>query len=82
MIKECPVILNNDAVTVVRFDGIDIQFPCIGKNIKTLNVKFENGKYTIVNNNEIKQDYDIKKPIKIKAVRKNKKAIKNESDDK
>ena len=41
MIKECPVIINNKALVVVNFDGIDIQFPPIGKNVKTLNVKFE-----------------------------------------
>ena len=45
MVKECPVIMNNDAVTVVRFDGNDIQFPSVGQEgAKTLNVKFENGK--------------------------------------
>lgn len=48
MIKECPVIMNNEAVSVVSFDGIDIQFSCLGKNIKKVNVKFEDGKYSIV----------------------------------
>lgn len=48
MIKECPVIINNDAVSVVRFDGIDIQFPPVGKNVKSVNVEFNDGKYAIV----------------------------------
>lgn len=49
MIKQCPVIINNGAVTVVSFDGIDIQFPyCFKEDINTLNVKFEDGKYSIV----------------------------------
>lgn len=52
MIKECPVIINNKALSVVNFDGIDIQFPPIGRNVKTLNVKFEDGKYTIVKDAE------------------------------
>ena len=32
MTKQCPVILNNKAVTVVKFDNIEIQFPSIHKD--------------------------------------------------
>ena len=49
MTKECEVILNNDAVTVVKFDGKEIQFPSIHKNAKTVFVKVDNGSYSIVN---------------------------------
>lgn len=62
MIKECPVIMNNEAVSVVSFDGIDIQFPCLGKNIKKVNVKFEDGKYSIV-----KDEIKVSKPVEKEA---------------
>ena len=48
MVKECTVILNNEAVTVVKFDDIEIQFPSIRKNDKTVFVKYEDGNYSIV----------------------------------
>ena len=48
MTKECEVILNNDEVTVVKFDGKEIQFPSIHKNAKTVFVKVDNGTYSIV----------------------------------
>lgn len=48
MTKECEVILNNGAVTVVKFDGKEIQFPSIHKNAKTVSVKVDNGSYSIV----------------------------------
>lgn len=52
MIKECPVILNNSAVTVVQYDNVKIQFPSIQKKVKTVFVKYENGKYEIVEKTE------------------------------
>lgn len=52
MTKQCPVILNNKAVTVVKFDNIEIQFPSIHKDAETVFVKFEDDKYTIVENIE------------------------------
>jgi hypothetical protein len=48
MTKECKVTLNNEAVTVVQFDGIEVQFPSIRKNDKTVFVKYEDGNYSIV----------------------------------
>lgn len=48
MIKDCRVILNNEAVTVVRYDDIDIQFPSIHKESKYVRVLFQDGKYRIV----------------------------------
>lgn len=48
MIKECPVIMSNEAVTVARYDGIDIQFPSVGKDVKTVFVnKDGDGSYHI-----------------------------------
>ena len=48
MVKECLVVLNNEAVTVVKFDDKDIQFPSINKDVKKVFVNYENGKYSIV----------------------------------
>lgn len=76
MIKECPVILNNEAVTVVRFDNIDIQFASIGKNAKTIFVKSENGKYAMVNNAE-EQD----KAKNINKTKTRKKTIRKKDDE-
>lgn len=50
MALKCPVILNNDAVTVVKYKNIEIQFPAIGRDAKYVNVDFADGKYTIVEN--------------------------------
>ena len=47
MIKECKVLLNNSAVTVVRFDDRDVQLPPIGRKANTVFVRFENGRYEI-----------------------------------
>lgn len=48
MIKDCRVILNNEAVTVVRFGNIDIQFPSVHKETKFVRVLYQGGKYRIV----------------------------------
>lgn len=50
MALKCPVILNNDAVTVVKYNDIEIQFPAIGRDTKYVNVDFANGTYRIVEN--------------------------------
>lgn len=50
MVKDCKVILNNSAVTVVRFGDIDVQFPSIKMDEKIVRVLFKDGKYTIVAN--------------------------------
>lgn len=80
MIKECPVIINNDAVTVVRFDGNDIQFPSVNREgVKTLNVKFENGIYSIVDRAETEKTVKTTEQTKNKGIKK--KAIKTEPDE-
>lgn len=48
MIRKCPVLLNNDHVTVVRFDDVDVQLPAIGVDEKYVNVSCENGRYEVV----------------------------------
>ena len=53
MVKECPVIMSNECVTVVRYDGIDIQLPSIGKDAKSvLIIKHSNGSYQITDSAE------------------------------
>lgn len=53
MVKECHVIINNECVTVVRYDGIDIQLPSIGKDAKSvLIIKHVNGSYQIADSAE------------------------------
>lgn len=51
MVKECLVVLNNDLVTVARFDDKDIQFPSVRKDVKKVFVNYENGRYSIVDEN-------------------------------
>lgn len=48
MIKECKVILNNSAVTVVKFGEIEVQLPSIQRDAKKVFVKFENDRYAVV----------------------------------
>lgn len=47
MVKECPIIMNNEAVTVVKYGETTIQFPSIGKDAKSILVKCDNGMYSI-----------------------------------
>lgn len=48
MVKVCRVILNNEAVTVIRDGEYDVQVPAIHRDAKTVKVKIENGKYVVV----------------------------------
>lgn len=48
MVKECLVKINNEAITVVRYGDADIQFPSIHKDVNTVFVSYEGGKYFIV----------------------------------
>lgn len=52
MTKACKVILNNDAVTVVKFGTKEIQFPSIHKDTDSVFVKADNGMYSIVDKME------------------------------
>lgn len=49
MVKECKVTINNDHVTVVKYDdGEYVQLPSIKKKADTIMVKFHNGAYIVV----------------------------------
>ena len=56
MIKDCIVKLNNDAVTVVAFGDIEIQFPSIHRKANHVRVLYTDGKYSIVSDDYIEQD--------------------------
>ena len=68
MIKRCKVIINNEAVTVIRFDNIEVQIPSIHKKADYVNVLYENGKYKMVDedckDNVINKNYNTKKDNK------------------
>lgn len=72
MIKDCKIILNNEAVTVIDFDGIEVQFPHIDTDSDTVKVLYTNGKYEIAANKEPKE---IPKPKKKKDTDESKEAI-------
>ena len=57
MIKDCNVLINNDAVTVVRFNGIDVQLPSIHRSAKTIRVCYSNGKYSVVDDDYIEPEF-------------------------
>lgn len=48
MIKKCNVTLKNKDVLVVSYDGTDVQFTNTGIDEDVIFVKFENDKYSIV----------------------------------
>lgn len=52
MTKECPVILNNSATTVVKYGEVMVQFPSIHRDATTVFVKNDNGVYSIVDSME------------------------------
>lgn len=53
MLKRCKVLLNNDAVTVIDFDGKKVQLPAIKRKAIEVNVVFENGRYSVVDDNYV-----------------------------
>lgn len=65
MIRECKIILNNNLVTVVDFDGVEIQFPSINNdNVEKIYVKQMNNKYFVVDKKEYLKYLQLKKTKK------------------
>lgn len=78
MVKECHVIINNECVTVVRYDGIDIQLPSIGKDAKSvLIIKHVNGSYQIADSAEPVDAEQAETPAKIKPKKQSKHHLQN-----
>ena len=48
MVKNCKVILNNELVTVLDFDGKQIQVPSIKRKANYVSVLYKNDKYEVV----------------------------------
>ena len=75
MIKECKVLLNNEAVTVIRYGDIDVQIPAIHRKADIVKVK-DDGFYTVVPDNYSEPDKPAEKP----KARKKKTPVKTEED--
>lgn len=70
MVKKCNILINNDAVTVINYDGVKVQIPSIHKDAKTVNVILENNKYIVVGDDYIEPNTKtVSKPRK-KTVKK------------
>lgn len=54
MIKLCNVVLHNSAVTVVNFEGTNVQFPAIKSKSEYVYVEHKDNKYNIVS----KEDFE------------------------
>ena len=73
MVKECPILINNTAVTVVKYGDVEVQFPAINKNAKTIFVDYVEGKYTIVDSLKNEQEIiekTVEETFDIKEVKK------------
>jgi hypothetical protein len=62
LIKECDVILHNNRVAVVLFDGMKIQIPHSELIKEKAYINFENERYTIIS----KEDFENAQPFKTK----------------
>jgi len=86
MVKICKVIQNNQYVTVVRFNGMEIQFPSIKRETDTVKVLAKDGKYTIVADDyvekELKEEKVEKKSQTKPATKKRNKKTTNKNAEK
>lgn len=48
MVKNCRVLINNEAVTVIEYDGVLVQIPAIHRKARNVNVILQNGRYIVV----------------------------------
>lgn len=78
MIKECPILINNTVVTVAKYDNVEVQFPAINKDVKTVFVDFTEGKYNIVDKKEIEKA-TVEKPVEGVADKKEEKKTTKDS---
>ena len=79
MIKECDIILHNNKVAVVLFDGRKIQIPHSELVGDKAYIKFEDGKYVAVS----KEDFDKQNlNIKVKTKKSSSEIIELESTEK
>lgn len=82
MVKNCKVIVNNEAVTVFDNDGIYVQVPSIKRFAKTVKVIFENHKYIVVDDNFIEPAVKTAKKADKKTTLKEKRKENNDAINK
>lgn len=78
MVIKCPVLLNNRSVTVVDFNGVQVQMPAIGRKANYVNVAFEEGRYCVIGDDY--QEEPIKETAPVKKKRANRKTTESETD--
>lgn len=62
MLKECRVELNNEACTVIDVDGKKVQVPPIHRNVSTVKVVVEKGRYHVVCDDYVERVEEPKQP--------------------
>lgn len=67
MTRQCPVILNNSVVTVVKYGDKEIQFSALKRDVDTVYVEYKNGKYKVIDKpeEELRRNNLVKKELKI-----------------
>lgn len=70
MTKECKVLMRNEFVMVIDFDGKEIQMPSDHKDTNTVFVKFENDRYSITDKLEKKKIGKLQTVSKVKKQKK------------
>ena len=73
MLRNCSVILNNELVTVIDFDGQLVQIPSIKRDAEFVNVLFDDGQYVVVSD-------DFKESQPERATKKRNKKTTNRQD--
>lgn len=48
MVKNCRVLVNNEAVTVIEYEGKQVQIPSIHRDANTVNVIVKNGRHIVI----------------------------------
>ena len=60
MVKNCKVLINNEAVTVFDYDGIQVQIPSIKRTADFIKVIKRNGNYIVVDDSYIEPANEVK----------------------
>ena len=70
MVKNCRILINNDAVTVVDFDGVEVQLPSIQREARFVKVCETNGIYSVVEDSYIEPVMEVTEKPKKKFYKK------------
>ena len=70
MVKNCPVIKNNAAITVFLFDGEPVQIPAIGRKANIINVQLKDGIFNVVADDYEEEAKTEEKPMTVKGKKK------------